>query len=366
MSDKSKYNVEADIRKAETLAASFYQDQAIYDHTLEAVFAPSWQYLGHEAYLPQRHYVYPFKLLPGSLDEPLLLLRDGEDQVHCLSNVCTHRANILCTEAGTRRLIRCGYHGRCFSLEGKMRSMPCFEEAENFPSAKDNLPSLPLANLGPLLFGQLTSGVSFEAVFAPLLQRLAWFPFEALQAAPDYDQDYEVQAHWALYCDNYLEGFHVPFVHPSLNTRLDTSLYRSECFTWGSLQLGLAEADNPCFELPSQSPDYGKAVFAYYYWFFPNLMLNIYPWGISLNVVEPLGLDKCRVRFKTFRLPQANAADILASDIHQTEMEDELVVQQVQEGLRSRLYQGGRFSPSQEQGVHHFHRLLANVLHTAF
>ena len=356
------YEIHPDIAQAQTLPASFYADSALYERLLEGLFARSWQWIGDRDKLPEPAYLYPFELLPGSLAEPLLLSRSAQDEWFCLSNVCTHRANILCTEPGRQRLIRCGYHGRCFGADGRFRSMPEFEGVADFPSAKDDLPQLPLKALGKLLFTSLKSPIaSFEKVFEPILARLAWFPWAELQARPHLDKDYEVEAHWALYCDNYLEGFHVPFVHPGLNERLDYGQYRTEVFEYCNLQLGLAEPGQPCFDLPTSALDYGQLVFAYYWWVFPNLMLNVYPWGLSLNLVEPQGLNRCRVKFRTFCLPGMTDAQVLASDTHQTELEDEVVVQQVQKGLRSRLYQGGRFSVAREACVHHFHRLLAAV-----
>jgi choline monooxygenase len=173
-----------------------------------------------------------------------------------------------------------------------------------------------------------------------------------------------VQANWALYCDNYLEGFHIPFVHASLNEAIDYGAYTTELFRWSSLQLGIAKGDEEAFDLPSGSPDAGKRVAAYYFWLFPNTMLNFYPWGCSVNVVQPLAVDRTRVSFITYvwkpeRLERGAGA---IGGLDRVEREDEAVVESVQRGVRSRLYTRGRYSPTREQGVHHFHRLLVEAL----
>lgn len=356
------FYIDPDIRKAKTLPGSFYSNNDIYIALLEKAFVQSWQFIGSYELLPENNYVHPFEFLAGSLNEPLLLNKDNEGVLRCMSNVCTHRGKIILEKPGKMRYLSCGYHGRCFHLNGKLRSMPEFKETENFPSENDNLSNLPLKKLGTFLFTSLDPKIEFEIIFAPIRNRLSWFPFDSLIFDASSSQDYQINAHWALYCDNYLEGFHVPFVHPGLGANLDYNEYNTEVFEYCNLQLGVAEANASAFVLPENSIDFGKRIHAYYWWIFPNLMLNVYTWGVSVNVVEPLGLDKTRVRFLTYLLPDNASAGFSKEMLHQTEMEDEDVVQSVQKGLKSRLYKNGRFSQTREQGVHHFHGLLATIL----
>lgn len=350
-----------DIKQSHTIESDFYRNPAVYQQVIEKVLLHSWQWIGDKQ-LMREYNAVPITLLEGSVDEPLLLTKDNEGEMHCLSNVCTHRGKILVEQPQQKPLVSCGYHGRCFLLNGQFRSMPEFKEALHFPSAEDHLPQLPLARLGLFLFTALQPAVSFDTVFAPLLKRMDWFDFEALIPAPEYDKTYEITANWALYCDNYLEGFHVPFVHPGLNEQLDYQQYNTEVFDYCNVQIGIADKNSPCFDLPAHSPDYGKRIYAYYWWVFPNLMINIYTWGISINVVLPQAINRTRIVFKTYLLPGKSAADVGVANINQTEMEDEAVVESVQRGIQSRLYRRGRFSPSREQGVHHFHWLLKKMV----
>jgi choline monooxygenase len=355
-------DINPDIRKAKTLEGSFYSSTEIYGSLLEKAFVPSWQWIGDSDALNENGFCLPFELLPGSLNEPLLLVRDHDAVLRCMSNVCTHRGKIMVEQAGKMRNISCGYHGRCFHLDGQFKSMPEFKETEDFPGENDHLPKLPLKNLGVFLFTSLAAGIDFESIFAPIQERLFWFPFDQLKFDAQASESYSINAHWALYCDNYLEGFHVPFVHPGLGANLDYSEYSTEIFEYCNLQLGVADAKAAAFDLPKDSKDYGKRIHAYYWWIFPNLMLNVYTWGVSVNVVEPMGVDSTKVRFYTYLLPGQESAAFSKEMLHQTEMEDEDVVHSVQKGLKSRLYKHGRFSPTREQGVHHFHRLLANII----
>ena len=354
-------NIDQDIRKASTLPASFYRSAATFETVREKVFAGSWNYVADAEEIGPEGSAYPFTLLPGVLDEPLLFSKDQAGAVYCLSNVCTHRGKIVVEKAGPARTLSCGYHGRCFRLDGTYKSMPAFEEAVGFPSEKDDLPRVPFHEWAKLLFSSPEPAIPFAEMIAPISNRLAWMPLETLRYAPDHSRDYYVKANWALYVDNFLEGFHVPFVHPDLNNALELDDYGYELFPYCNLQLGIAKEGEQVFDLPPESADYGKPVFAYYFWMFPNLMFNFYPWGLSLNVVEPLNYRETRIRFRTYLFEGSNK-DPDNQYIHQTELEDEAVVESVQLGVQSRFYDRGRYSPKMERCVHHFHRLLADFL----
>jgi choline monooxygenase len=169
--------IDPDITRASTIPAAVYSDPEIYQVMLDKIFATSWQVIEVD---PDSHVnVFPFLLLEGSLDEPLILVRK-EDNWKCLSNVCTHRGNILVTGPGNFSSLICGYHGRCFDLDGQFKSMPAFTGAMDFPSASDNLPALPHARMGPLHLTSIIPDTDLKEVLAPLSERMAWFPWETL------------------------------------------------------------------------------------------------------------------------------------------------------------------------------------------
>ena len=257
----------------------------------------------------------------------------------------------------------CRYHGRRFDLDGTFRHMPEFEGVKGFPSEADNLPRVATGSWEEsFLFASLSPAASLQELLAAMAERLAWLPLRELRFDAGRSRDYLVRANWALYIDNYLEGFHIPFVHASLNEAIDYGAYTTELFPWSSLQLGIARPGEAAFELPASSPDQGKRVAAYYWWLFPNTMFNVYPWGVSVNIVEPQAHDRTRVRFLSYILDERKLDQGAGSGLDRVEREDEAVVEAVQRGARSTLYTRGRYSPTREQGVHHFHRLLASAL----
>lgn len=367
-----KFVVDPRIARARTIDKTVYTDPQYYEAAKEKIFASTWQFAGTSDQVKEAGDCYPFTLLENYLDEPLVLTRDLGGSLHCLPNVCTHRGNLLVYEPCKGNQLRCKYHGRQFELDGRFRSMPEFQEVENFPTEADHLSRLPLFQWGKLLFTRLQSAapavpatpepLTAEAMFSDMLARVGWLPLDKLDYRPDLSKDYQVKANWALYCENYLEGFHIPFVHASLNAVLDFGEYSTEIYPYSNLQLGIGKKGDSCFELPPDSPDYGRNVSAYYFWVFPNMMFNFYPWGLSLNLVQPSSIDTCKVSFLTYVYDESKLNTGAGSGLDMVETEDEEVVEMVQRGIRSRFYQHGRYSVKHEKGPHHFHSLLAKFL----
>src|SRR5580765_339234 len=153
------FEIDPDIRKAKTLASDFYTDERYFELSKEKIFAKSWQFLGNS---DEVEGLKPATILPGFLDEPVLLVKT-DDSLACLSNVCTHRGKILVEEPCKANLIRCSYHGRRFSIDGKFLSMPEFEGVEDFPGEADDLVRYGLADRGGFLFVSCNPASEFDS-----------------------------------------------------------------------------------------------------------------------------------------------------------------------------------------------------------
>ena len=359
-----RFQIDHDVTVAQTIDKAFYLDDAVWPLAREQIFVRTWHWLGPLHAVAKPGSLAPHDLLPGLLDEAVLLARDGAGTLRCLSNVCTHRANRLVDAPCQAEHIRCSYHARRFDLDGRMRFMPGFEGARNFPSTRDDLPQLALAEWAGHGFTSVDPRWPLDAWLGDLRERLAWLPMHTWREDESRSKAFEFDAHWALYVENYLEGLHIPHVHPALNQTLDMHTYRYELGTASVLQLALAEAGEAAFAPPPGTPDHGQRVAAYYVWLFPNLMFNIYPWGLSVNVVQPQSPTRTRVLFRSFVADAALLGQGAGGALDPVEMEDEAVVLRVQSGIRSRLYSRGRYSPQHERGTHHFHRLVAECLNS--
>ena len=319
-------------------------------------FSLNWHFAAHESQLSGKSAI-ELRHLESLLGEPMMLV--SGDEIRCISNVCTHRGMLLVDGSCSRTTLQCPYHGRTFGLDGSMKSMPEFDLVEGFPAAEDDLRTFPSTSWKGLIFtGLQPSGM--EACLGEMESRVGWMPIEKFEYDNSRNRCYEIRANWALYVDNYLEGFHIPFVHNDLNRTLDYDDYRTEIFDGGVLQIGIARDGEPSFEIPEESPDFGLEVAAYYYWIYPGLMLNFYPCGLSVNLVLPLSVDRTRIEYYGFVWDKKFLGKGAGGDLDKVEEEDQFVVESTHRGVSSVSYERGRYSPSKEIGVHHFHQMLTS------
>ena len=122
--------------------------------------------------------------------------------------------------------------------------------------------------------------------------------------------------------------------------------------------VGIGKSGDVLFDLPSSSPDHGQLIAGYYFWLFPNLMLNFYPGNLQVNAVVPLDVSRTRTVFEWYALDDATRLEEAIAFSDRVQREDIQICQAVQKGLSSRSYDRGRFSVRRENGVHHFQLLL--------
>jgi|TARA_Y100000385_G_C13101396_1_gene644746 choline monooxygenase len=359
-----KFYVNPDIRLAETLPASFYRSQTIFNYLRENVFELTWQWVGDkDNILPGiGGSVYPFVYLDEYIPEPMVMIEDKHGVIRCFSNVCTHRGNIIVHKPNNPEQLVCLYHGRQFNLDGSFKRMPEFKDAKDFPRACDSLHEFEIFKWSNHLFVGLNPTFDFAEVIDTMNERIGFLPINQFKLEKASSSDYHVNCHWALYCDNYLEGFHIPFVHENLNSALNYAKYRTLLYDHMSLQIGYSGGTDQVFDLPEGHIDEGKEIAAYYYWVFPNMMFNFYPWGLSINIVKPISLTETKVSFITYVFDENKINKGAGALLDKVQKEDEIVVEGVQSGIQSKYYTTGRFSPKMEKGVHHFHLLLSKYL----
>ncbi len=170
---------------------------------------------------------------------------------------------------------------------------------------------------------------------------------------------WELDCNWKVYVDNYLEGYHIPIVHPGLFRELDYANYRTETKRMYSIQLA-----------PTRKPERIRTANGddrvSYFWIFPNLMLNVYPDNFSTNLIVPLGhgrtADDFRLVLQATPRRRRCRSTRPSSSATRSSSKTSTICEAVQRGLRSSTYDAGRFSPQRENGVHHFHRLYEEYL----
>ena len=351
MSD-SIFFIDEDICKAKTLPSKFYLNQEYFDLTINKIFKQCWQLITDINYIGENN-IFPFTLLRDTVNEPLFFSLDN-NKINCLSNVCTHRGSILCQSTKKCNIIQCAYHGRTFNLSGTLKAAPGFDGAQDFPTNNDNLSKCEVLEWKQFILTGINPDIDLSNIFKDIDNRLNFYPFKNLVYNKSASKEYILDANWALYCENYLEGFHVQFVHPGLKNDIKLNSYKTILLDNGVLQF--TESSSKEGSLNEDN------IYAYYYWIFPNMMLNFYSWGLSINIIEPINNNKTRIRFLSYPLKNKNQPQEGDAALDKVENEDQLIVTRVQKGIKSRYYNAGRYSPLYEKGVHHFHLLLDSYL----
>lgn len=343
---------------ATALPAPFYTEPAMAGVDRTLVFDRGWQLVAHMCQLREAgdHVVADFAGLP------VIAVRGADEQIRVFHNVCRHRAGPIASCDGLRaRSLRCRYHGWTYGLDGVLRSAPEMDKAPDFDPAAVRLPELAVRIWQGLVFAAVDPehAPAFDAFVAGIDARIG--PDRGLERFGHHHRvGYDVACNWKVYVDNYLEGYHVPHIHPGLNRLLDYRSYVTETAGWYSYQWSPLESGDAL---------YGDGD-ALYYWMWPNTMLNILPGRLQTNRVIPVGVDRCRVEFDFYYAmdesePARARRDADREFSDEVQVEDLTICEDVQRGLASGSYVPGRLNPLRENAVHHFHELLRRMYRDA-
>jgi choline monooxygenase len=350
------YDPEAPLAAANTIPASWYVDQRLFEMERRTVFSGSWQMVGR---IDQVRESGQFITLDVA-GEPILIIRGEDNVLRGFYNVCRHHAAAVVTaDEGRTMNLQCPYHGWTYSVAGELRSAPDMGAICNFDRASMGLVAVETATWekwvfvrlereGPPLGGFLGDDLT-KQIEALGLEKLQWVG----------RRRYTLNCNWKVFVDNYLDGgYHVPHLHRGLDSVLEYNQYSIETgrrFCLQSSPMTTAGAE-------SQTGAVRKGYRALYYWIYPNFMINWYEGMMDTNLVWPLGVDRTEVIFDFYFIDdsvqarQHNLDSIEVADRIQNE--DLAICESVQRGLNSRSYKAGRLSVRREAGEHIFHRLL--------
>ena len=232
-------DIDKNIEIAKTPPSSFYTSESIFEKS-KSIFENSYQFICHQSELLKSTSI-PFSLFKNWLDIPLVITKEN-DNIFCLSNVCTHRANIICNKKNHKNKLVCNYHGRSFNLDGSVNHAPGFKETKNFPSTDDSLDkNINLINWNGLLFVNAGQNKSITNGLNEINSLVHWYPFEKLCFDDKASNTYEIDVHWALYCENYLEGFHIAYVHQGLSSDIENQSYKTIPLDYAALQIAKSQ-----------------------------------------------------------------------------------------------------------------------------
>lgn len=356
------YDQSAPLARASTIPASWYVDSRIAELEARSVFGRTWQLIGRADQVGNAG-----QFVTASIaGEPVAAVRGSDGILRGLYNVCRHHAAAVLNEpCGRASILRCPYHGWNYGLDGSLKGAPEFEGVEGFDRAKNGLAPVRLEQWEGFLFVNLEADAPSLAEFLGGLSGRVQ-PLQLGKLRFFERREYAIACNWKVYVDNYLDGgYHVPHLHKGLNSVLDYRQYTIECEDRFCLQSSPMIAEGA----DAATGAARKGERAWYFWQYPNLMINCYQGYMDTNLVLPVDADHCRVVFDFYfddvseacREPNQQSVEVGA----RVQDEDVAICESVQHGLKSRAYVAGRLSVRREAGEHLFHRLLAADLRAA-
>lgn len=340
------------VERAKTLPSAVYTEPQFSRFENREVLQNNWQCVGHIARINEPGMAYPVT----AAGNPVLIIHDSDGKFRAFYNVCKHRGGPMLDKPGSFKFLKCLYHGWVYRTDGSLRGVPHFDRAELFEKDEFGLKPVHIEIDDGLIWINLSDKSPdrpLKEITDGITQRAGHLKIQDFSFAGEVI--YDAACNWKVYADNYLEGYHIPHVHPELCDLLNFQDYTTECHSWYSLQYSPFRKAESIY-----SDGSGEA---YYYFIYPNTMLNILPGRLQLNRIEPVNEKRCKVIFEYYydditseKAQKKYRDDMEYSD--RVQQEDLNICGQVQRGLASNAYDKGRFSPKMERGVHHFQELI--------
>ncbi len=347
--------VETYVAGATTLPQRYFVSPEVFAEEQAKIFAMQWICVGHQSRISRvgDYFVQPVA------GESLIVVRDKGGEIHGFYNVCRHRGTRLCEEAsGHLSVIRCPYHAWTYGLEGCLTGAPHMDDVPGFDKADYSLHAVKLALWEGFIFVSLAEDPRLlEQAFAPLAGKFSHWNLPQLRSARRIE--YDVRANWKLIIENYSECYHCPSVHPLLSKITPSDSSENDLsegpFLGGFMSIAkgksLTMSGNVC-ALPVGDIHDEDHVRVFYYSIFPNMLLSLHPEYVMVHQLWPQSPEQTLIQCDWFFHPEAagvNAPGYNPEDAvefwNMTNKQDWRVCELSQQGIASRAYQPGPYSP---------------------
>jgi choline monooxygenase len=324
------------------LAIEHYLGEAALAADRAKILRRTWQFIAHQSQLPNPG-DYVADVIGGA---PVLVVRREGGELSAFHNVCRHRAGALVPDGlgHCEGAFTCRYHGWKYALDGRLRNAADFGQAPGFDPRDYGLFPVRVATWRGLVFVNLEEGAAPLAALVRPLER------HALPEVPLIERrTHLIGCNWKTYVENYLEGYHLPMVHPEFDEDIVVSEYRVEI-----------EGEVIFHSAPARD---GSVNAGFWAWLWPNLAINAYRHGFMVERMTALGHDQTRLDYFYFFDParRQELADMFVVSDRVTG-QDKQICEEVHRNLCAGIYQGGVLSPKHEQSIAWFQGRVAEAL----
>lgn len=365
------------VNKAKGLPNEHYIDERIFEEEKRSVLFKNWSGVGYAKDIPEVGDAKPIEFL----GMPLLIVRDRGGNVGVFQNTCRHRGMILVSEPKKiGGAIRCPYHSWCYGLDGALRSTPHVGgPGHNIHDdiVTENLGLIKIRSYiwQDVIFVNVSGDAAeFEVANAKLLERWKEFDQPIYHGGDSSSFKLEVNTNWKLAVENYCESYHLPWVHPGLNSysrledhyNIEVPLEYSGQGTMVYRQLkGEDGSVFPDFENLSSQWDEGAEYIAVY----PNVLMGIHRDHFFAIVLEPVDTNHTVEHIELYYPNDATSSiefDGMRSanaTLWKTVFEEDIfVIEGMQKGRKGDFFDGGKFSPVMDGPTHNFHYWIATQI----
>ncbi len=373
------------IENASGLPNHVYTSSEFFNQERDQVLGKSWAGLWFASDLPKKGHVKPVNFM----GLPLVILRNKKNEIKVFHNVCSHRGMLLVhEEMEVQGALRCRYHSWSYNLDGELKGTPHFggvgiQKIDGFDHCKHGLKPVRSVVWMDVIFINLSGDAEeFDAYIKPLTDQ--WVEFvgdsgmaQLRTAVNGKGMEIEVESNWKLAVENYCESYHLPWIHPALNTysRLEDHyhiMYGDHFGGQGSLAYRLSEEAGTAALPRFQQWPQEKLKQAEYISFYPNVLLGLQADHAFAMIIEPVSCNQSIEHLRLFYVGDDALSDEHAASRNATLeswravfSEDIDAVEGMQRGRLSPGYRGGVFSPVMDNATHHFHQWVARKLQTS-
>ncbi|MFD1511241.1 aromatic ring-hydroxylating oxygenase subunit alpha [Lacimonas salitolerans] len=363
------------VAQANGLPNAHYIDSAVFDEEKHALLFSQWAGLAVAADVPEPGDAVPITFL----GMPLLLIRDADGAVRVFQNTCRHRGMILIdAPRKVEGAIRCPYHSWCYAKDGRLVSTPHVGGPGQNTHADVNRADLGLVEIRSHIWFDVVwinvSGTAppFETAMAEGLDRWRDFDRPLFHGGDESRFQLTVASNWKLAVENYCESYHLPWVHPGLNSysRLEDhyNIERPGAFSGQGTRVYRQLRDEQGRPFPDfeDLPDTWDTA-AEYIAIYPNVLLGVHRDHAFAIVLLPQGPERTVEHVHIYYPCPDTDAQLRArnAELWKTVFEEDIfVVEGMQRGRHAPMFDGGRFSPAMDGPTHCFHDWVAARVET--
>ena len=365
------------IHKAKGLPNDHYISDSVFEEEKIAILFNNWSAIGFGKDIPEAGDAQPINFV----DMPILMVRDKNGEINVFQNTCRHRGMILVEEpTNITGMIRCPYHSWSYSLNGELCATPMVGGTGIHTHEAINHDELGLFKIRSAVWQDIVfvnisnNAQEFRDYASKTIERWSEFEKPLHHGGDNSSFTLELNTNWKLAVENYCESYHLPWIHPELNTTSSIKDHYhieepGQCSGQGSHVYNQMKSESgdifPDFESLSKKWDTTSEYIALY----PNVLLGVHRDHFFSIIIQPISSEKSIEHVSIYyakkpdEIPQLkNLIDTNAHFWKEVFLEDVGVVEGMQRGRKGLMFDGGKFSPVMDSATHCFHQWVAQLI----